>query len=206
MYDDTIVAIATPPGVGGIGTIRLSGPRALDTLRAIFVRASGRALAADRPPPTHRLIYGYIRDPATGERVDEVLAAYMAAPHSYTREDVVEIDSHGGPVPLQRILALTLRQGARPAGPGEFTLRAFLRGRLDLAQAEAVLDVINARTQAGLRAAVDQLGGRLSERVRDLRARGLRALAHLEAEIDFPEDDVPPSDVTPLLAPLRAET
>jgi tRNA modification GTPase len=206
MYDDTIVAIATPPGVGGIGTIRLSGPRALDTLRAIFVRASGRALAADRPPPSHRLIYGYIRDPATGERVDEVLAAYMAAPHSYTREDVVEIDSHGGPVPLQRILALTLRQGARPAGPGEFTLRAFLRGRLDLAQAEAVLDVINARTQAGLRAAVDQLGGRLSERVRDLRARGLRALAHLEAEIDFPEDDVPPSDVTPLLAPLRAET
>ena len=105
-----------------------------------------------------------------GERVDEVLAAYMPAPHSYTREDVVEIDSHGGPVPLQRILGLALREGARLAEPGEFTLRAFLHGRLDLAQAEAVLDVINARTQAGLRAAVDQLGGRLSGRVRELRA------------------------------------
>ncbi|MDQ2808395.1 MAG: tRNA uridine-5-carboxymethylaminomethyl(34) synthesis GTPase MnmE [Chloroflexota bacterium] len=205
MYDDTIVAVATPPGVGGIGTIRLSGPAALAILRAVFVRASGRALAADRPPPSHRLIYGHIRDPASGERVDEVLAAYMAAPHSYTREDVVEIDSHGGPAPLQRILGLALRHGARLAGPGEFTLRAFLHGRLDLAQAEAVLDVINARTQAGLRAAVDQLGGRLSGRVRDLRARLLRVLAHLEAEIDFPEDDVPPSDITPLLAPLLAE-
>jgi len=205
MYDDTIVAVATPPGVGGIGTIRLSGPAALAILRAVFVRASGRALAAARPPLSHRLIYGYIRDPDSGERVDEVLVAYMAAPHSYTREDVVEIDSHGGPAPLQRILALALRQGARLAGPGEFTLRAFLRGRLDLAQAEAVLDVINARTQAGLRAAVDQLGGRLSGRVRDLRARLLRVLAHLEAEIDFPEDDVPPSDITPLLAPLLAE-
>jgi tRNA modification GTPase len=205
MYDDTIAAIATPPGVGGIGTIRLSGPAALPILRALFVRASGRALAADRPPPAHHLLYGYVRDPASGERVDEVLAAYMPAPHSYTREDVVEIDSHGGPAPLQHILGLALRAGARLAHPGEFTLRAFLNGRLDLAQAEAVLDVINARTQAGLRAAVDQLGGRLSGRVRELRARLLRVLAHLEAEIDFPEDDVPPSDITPLLAPLLAE-
>jgi tRNA modification GTPase len=205
MYEDTIAAVATPPGTGGIGTIRISGAQALPILRALFVRASGRPLAAGRPPPAHHLLYGYIRDPATGERVDEVLAAYMPAPHSYTREDVVELDSHGGPAPLQRILGLTLRQGARPANPGEFTLRAFLHGRLDLAQAEAVLDVINARTQAGLRAAVDQLGGRLSTRVRDFRARLLRVLAHLEAEIDFPEDDVPPSDVTPLLLPLLDE-
>lgn len=205
MYDDTIAAIATPLGTGGIGTIRLSGPAALPILRAIFVRASGRALPARRPPPAYRLLYGYVHDPATGERVDEVLAAYMPAPHSYTREDVVEIDSHGGPAPLQRILGLALRAGARPAEPGEFTLRAFLRGRIDLAQAEAVLDVINARTQAGLRAAVDQLGGRLSARVRDLRARLLRVLAHLEAEIDFPEDDVPPAAVTPFLTPLLAE-
>jgi tRNA modification GTPase len=205
MYEDTIAAVATPPGTGGIGTIRISGTQALPILRALFVRPSGRPLAANRPPPAHHLLYGYIRDPATGERVDEVLAAYMPAPHSYTREDVVEFDSHGGPAPLQRILGLTLRQGARPANPGEFTLRAFLHGRLDLAQAEAVLDVINARTQAGLRAAVDQLGGRLSTRVRDFRARLLRVLAHLEAEIDFPEDDVPPSDVTPLLAPLLDE-
>ncbi len=205
MYEDTIAAVATPPGTGGIGTIRISGAQALPILRALFVRASGRPLAAGKPPPAHHLLYGYIRDPATGERVDEVLAAYMPAPHSYTREDVVELDSHGGPAPLQRILGLTLRQGARPANPGEFTLRAFLHGRLDLAQAEAVLDVINARTQAGLRAAVDQLGGRLSTRVRDFRARLLRVLAHLEAEIDFPEDDVPPSDVTPLLLPLLDE-
>jgi len=202
MYDDTIVAVATPPGVGGIGTIRLSGPQALPILRAIFVRASGRPLPPDRPPRSHHLIYGYVRDPASGTRVDEVLAAYMAAPHSYTREDVVEIDSHGGPVPLQQVLGLALGQGARLANPGEFTLRAFLHGRLDLAQAEAVLDVINARTQAGLRAAVDQLGGRLSTRVRELRARLLRVLAHLEAEIDFPEDDVPPADITPDLGPL----
>src|SRR5215218_4223876 len=205
MYEDTIAAIATPPGIGGIGTIRLSGAEALPILRALFVRASGRALAGDRPPPAHRLLYGYVRDPATSEQVDEVLAAYMPAPHSYTREDVVEIDSHGGPAPLQRILGLALRQGARLAHPGEFTLRAFLHGRLDLAQAEAVLDVINARTQEGLRAAVDQLGGHLSGRVRELRARLLRVLAHLEAEIDFPEDDVPPSDVSPLLAPLLDE-
>src|SRR5205085_11171428 len=184
MYDDTIAAIATPPGEGGIGTVRLSGPEALPILRRLFVRASGRPLDATRPPPGHRLIYGYVRD-GGGERVDEVLAAYMPAPHSYTREDVVEIDSHGCPVPLQRILGLALRQGARLAEPGEFTLRAFLHGRIDLAQAEAVLDVINARTQAGLRAAVDQLGGHLSGRVRELRGRLLRVLAHLEAEIDF---------------------
>jgi tRNA modification GTPase len=171
MYEDTIAAVATPPGTGGIGTIRISGAQALPILRALFVRATGRPLAAGNPPPAHHLLYGYIRDPASGERVDEVLAAYMPAPHSYAREDVVEVASHGGPAPLQRILGLTLRQGARPANPGEFTLRAFLHGRLDLAQAEAVLDVINARTQAGLRAAVDQLGGRLSTRVRDFRAR-----------------------------------
>ncbi|MGI8587541.1 MAG: tRNA uridine-5-carboxymethylaminomethyl(34) synthesis GTPase MnmE [Chloroflexia bacterium] len=205
MYDDTIAAIATPPGIGGIGTIRLSGPQALPILRRIFVRASGRRLREDRPPSAHHLLYGHVVDPETGERVDEVLAAYMPAPHSYTREDVVEIDSHGGPVPLQRILGLCLRAGARPAGPGEFTLRAFLHGRLDLAQAEAVLDVINSRTGASLRAAVAQLEGRLSGRVLELRGRLLRVLAHLEAEIDFPEDDVPPSAITPMLGPLLDE-
>ena len=198
MYDDTIAAIATPPGEGGIGTVRLSGPDALPILRQIFVRAGGRRLDAQRPPPGHRLLYGYAQDPG-GERVDEVLAAYMPAPHSYTREDVVELDCHGGPVATGRILGLALRHGARLAEPGEFTLRAFLHGRLDLAQAEAVLDVIRARTGAGLRAAVDQLGGHLSGRVRGVRERLLRALAQMEAEIDFPEDDVPPADVSPLL-------
>ncbi len=198
MYEDTIAAIATPPGEGGIGTVRLSGPEALPILRQVFVRASGRRLNAQRPPPGHRLLYGYVQE-GGGGRVDEVLAAYMPAPHSYTREDVVEIDCHGGPVATGRILALTLRHGARLAEPGEFTLRAFLHGRLDLAQAEAVLDVIRARTDQGLRAAVDQLGGHLSGQVGAVRERLLRALAQMEAEIDFPEEDVPPTDVTPLL-------
>jgi tRNA modification GTPase len=138
-----------------------------------------------------------VRDPHTDEKVDEALAVLMRSPHSYTREDVAEIDCHGGPVPVQRVLSLCLREGARMAQPGEFTLRAFLNGRLDLAQAEAVLDVVQARTNEGLRLAVEQLGGGVSARVKGVRARLLHALAHLEANIDFPEDDVPPADVSP---------
>ena len=194
MYIDTIAAIATPPGEGGIGTIRLSGPLASDILRAIFAPASG-LFPADIE--SHRLIFGYVRDPQTGDKVDEALVVLMGAPHSYTREDVVEIDCHGGTVPVQRVLRLCLREGARLAQPGEFTLRAFLNGRLDLAQAEAVLDVVKARTDQGLRLAVEQLGGGVSARVKGIRARLLQALAHLEATIDFPEDDVPPADVSP---------
>lgn len=198
MYEDTIVAIATPPGEGGIGTIRLSGPGAGSILARLFVPRAGRSLqAADIA--THRLFFGHISDPDTGERVDEVLAALMRGPHSYTREDVAEIDCHGGTVPLQRIVGLCRREGARMAQPGEFTLRAFLNGRLDLAQAEAVLDVVQARTGDGLRLAVEQLGGGLSARVKGVRARLLNALAHLEANIDFPEDDVPQADVSPAL-------
>ncbi len=119
----------------------------------------------------------------------------MAAPHTYTREDVVEINCHGGPLPLQRILRLALRQGARLAQPGEFTLRAFLNGRIDLAQAESVLDVIQSRTEASLRLAVQGLDGRLSSAIRDLREPLLSALAYLTARIDFPEDEVPPQDI-----------
>lgn len=193
MYSDTIAAIATPPGEGGIGTVRLSGPGAEEVLGAVFAPASGEAGA----PESHRLVFGHVRDPRTGEKVDEVLAVLMRAPHSYTCEDVVEIDCHGGPVPVRRVLDLCLREGARLAQPGEFTLRAFLNGRLDLAQAEAVLDVVQARTNEGLRLAVEQLGGGVSARVKGIRARLLHALAHLEATIDFPEDDVPPADVTP---------
>lgn len=197
MYVDTIVAIATPPGEGGIGTVRLSGPQAEAILSRIFVPASGRLTSSAEGWESHRLVFGYVRDPFTSERVDEALAALMRAPHSYTREDVVEIDCHGGVVPLQRVISLCLREGARLAQPGEFTLRAFLNGRLDLAQAEAVLDVVQARTGEGLRMAVEQLGGGLSSRVKGVRARLLHALAHLEATIDFPEDDVPPADVSP---------
>ena len=140
MYRDTIAAISTPLGEGGIGIVRLSGTEAPYIAKAIF-----RGKLSDR-----RLSYGHVVDPQTGERVDEVLVSYMAAPHTYTREDVVEINCHGGPLALQRILQLALRHGARLAQPGEFTLRAFLNGRIDLAQAESVLDVIRARTEAGL--------------------------------------------------------
>ncbi|HST03585.1 MAG TPA: tRNA uridine-5-carboxymethylaminomethyl(34) synthesis GTPase MnmE [Chloroflexia bacterium] len=196
MYEDTIAAIATPPGEGGIGTIRLSGPSAASILARIFVPASGAILSPD-DIESHKLVYGAVVDPHTHERVDEALVALMRAPHSYTCEDVVEVDCHGGVVPVQSVLALCLHEGARIAEPGEFTLRAFLNGRLDLAQAEAVLDVVQARTDEGLRLAVEQLGGGVSARVKGIRARLLHALAHLEATIDFPEDDVPPADVSP---------
>lgn len=195
MYTDTIAAIATPPGEGGIGTIRLSGPDAGRILVRLFVAASGRVLDA-ATMESHKLIYGAVVDPASGERVDEALVVLMRGPHSYTAEDVVEFDCHGGVMPLQRVLGLCLREGARAAEPGEFTLRAFLNGRIDLAQAEAVLDVVKARTGEGLRLAVEQLGGGLSARVKGIRAKLLHALAHLEALIDFPEDDVPPADVS----------
>jgi tRNA modification GTPase len=163
------------------------------------VPASGNAPAVEEIE-SHRLAFGFVRDPESGERVDEVLAVLMRAPHSYTREDVVEIDCHGGVVPVQRVLGLCLREGARLAQPGEFTLRAFLNGRLDLAQAEAVLDVVRARTGEGLRLAVEQLAGGISNRVKGTRAKLLHALAHLEATIDFPEDDVPSADVSPELS------
>lgn len=185
MYRDTIAAISTPLGEGGIGIVRLSGADALSIAQAIFPRKLSN----------RRLSHGHIVDPQTGERVDEVLVSYMAAPHTYTREDVVEINCHGGPLPLQRILQLALRHGARPAQPGEFTLRAFLNGRIDLAQAESVLDVIRSRTEASLRLAVQGLDGRLSSAIRDLREPLLSALAYLTARIDFPEDEVPSQDV-----------
>lgn len=195
MYRDTIAAISTPLGEGGIGIVRLSGAEALSIAEAIF---PGKL--SDR-----RLSYGHVIDPQTGERVDEVLVSYMIAPHTYTREDVIEVNCHGGPLPLQRILQLALRHGARLAQPGEFTLRAFLNGRIDLAQAESVLDVIRARTEASLRAAVQGLDGRLSSAIRDLREQLLSTLAYLTARIDFPEGEIPSQDVVqPLNEALRS--
>jgi tRNA modification GTPase len=194
--DDTIAAIATPLGEGGVGIVKISGPEAASILRRLFVPA---VRGADGMEP-RRLVFGHIRDPGSGAVVDEVLAVAMPGPHSYTRQDVVEIQAHGGIVPLRRILGLTLASGARPAEPGEMTLRAFLNGRLDLAQAEAVLDVVQARTEAALRVATEQLGGKLSARVREVRARLVDVLAYLEASIDFVEDEIPPQDV---VRPLR---
>ncbi|NLG27097.1 MAG: tRNA uridine-5-carboxymethylaminomethyl(34) synthesis GTPase MnmE [Chloroflexi bacterium] len=196
--DDTIAAIATPPGLGGIGIVRLSGPEALSIARRLFVPAD-RAAALT----SHTLTYGHIVDPVSGRPVDEVLLVYLAAPRTYTRQEVVEIDTHGGPVPTRAILALCLASGARAATEGEFTLRAFLNGRLDLAQAEAVLDVVSARTDGALGVAVAQLDGVLSQRVRAVRRTLLDALAWVEANVDF-EQDVPPRDLGAALADAAA--
>ncbi len=193
MYNDTIVAIATPPGEGGIGIVRASGPDASAIAERIF-----RPL---RPGPLqpYRLRYGHVVDPADGSVVDEALLTLMRAPRSFTREDVIEISCHGGPLPLQRTLELALAGGARLARPGEFTLRAFLNGRIDLAQAEATLDVIRAQTSAGLALAQSQLAGWLSREIRRVRADLLEALAYITAMVDFPEDEVEPQDIAPAL-------
>src|SRR5437660_12423594 len=195
MQNDTIAAIATPPRIGGIGVDRVSGPEAFAFVHPLLRQPGG----CTDIPPSHLLTYGEIVDPATEEIVDEVLAAFMCAPRTYTREDVVEIQGHGGPLVLQRILRLVLAQGARMANPGEFTLRAFLNGRLDLAQAEAVMDLIDAQTEAGQRLAMQQLQGRISDQVKEARYAVLGVIARIEASIDFPEDDIP----TPGLADLR---
>src|SRR2546430_2818869 len=199
MQNDTIAAIATPPGIGGIGVVRVSGPEAFAFVHPLVRQPGGRTDI----PPSHLLTYGQIVDPATEEIVDEVLAAFMRAPRTYTREDVVEIQGHGGPLVLQRILRLVLAQGARMANPGEFTLRAFLNGRLDLAQAEAVMDLIGAQTEAGQRLAMQQLQGRVSSQVQEARHAILAVLARIEASIDFPEEDVPtpqPAELAPMIA------
>lgn len=194
---DTISAVSTPPGEAGIGIVRLSGPRALEIADALFVSARGRRPSKTR---THRLLYGHVVDPASGEPVDEVLLAVMRAPETYTREDVVEINCHGGMVPLRRVLELTLDSGARLAGPGEFTRRAFLNGRIDLSQAEAALDLIRARTVQAERLALGQLRGALSGRVGALRERLIEVCAHLEAWIDFPEEEIEPAAADGIIA------
>lgn len=197
MYNDTITAISTALGEGGIGIVRLSGPQSLSILQNIFRNPSGKAR---RKFESHHLYYGYIGDSSdTNDVLDEVMAVYLAGPRTYTREAMVELNCHGGMVPLERVLNLTLRQGARLAEPGEFTLRAFLNGRIDLSQAEAVLDVVRSKTGPGLQQALGQLSGNLSRRMANIRQQLLSALAHLEAMIDFPEDDVPPVSVAPQL-------
>ncbi len=184
MYQDTIAAISTPIGEGGIGIVRLSGENARLIAEKIF----------GNPLKDRRLVYGLVIDPDSGETVDEVLTSYMSAPHTYTREDVVEINCHGGVIPLQRILGLVLKNGARLAEPGEFTLRAFLNGRIDLTQAESIQDIIQSKTQASLRLAVEGLKGKLSGQIRTLRNELLSVLAYLTARIDFPEDEVEEQD------------
>ena len=187
MAEDTISAIVTAPGEAGVGIVRVSGPLAQSVGEALFRSVSGRKLA---DLPSHYASYGKVINPVDGAVVDEVLLLVMRAPHSYTREDVVEIQCHGSHVSLRRILALTLSCGARLAEPGEFTKRAFLNGRLDLTQAEAVMDVIRAKTEASLRLAVRHLEGGLAAAIRAERERLLALIAHIEALLDFPEEEI----------------
>jgi tRNA modification GTPase len=186
--DDTIVAIATAPGEAAVAMVRLSGPQAASIAQRLFrpTRAINGRMRS------HRLYHGYIVDPTTEHVVDEVMLAYMRRPRTYTRQDVVEITGHGGPVGVREILRLAVAEGARPAERGEMTLRAFLSGRIDLAQAEAVLDTVRARTPAALAIAVDQMAGGLSRSVAAIRDEVMALFAQLEAAIDFAEDDVPP--------------
>jgi tRNA modification GTPase len=187
MYkEDTIAAIATPPGEGAIGIVRVSGPDAERIAGKIFRRRDGRPVALR----SHLLHHGRIVNPQNGEPLDEVLVALMRRPRSYTGEDVLEIHAHGSPQILREILGLVLTCGARQAEPGEFTKRAFLNGRLDLAQAEAVLDLIRSRTPAASRLALGQASGELSRWVSELREALLEILVHIEAAIDFPEEDL----------------
>lgn len=185
MMDETIAAISSAPGEGGIGIIRISGERSYDILKAIFVPSSGRAFEDYRP---RTMVYGHAYDGDVA--LDEVLAVYMKAPHSYTKEDVVEINCHGGYISLRKILHLILKSGARLAEPGEFTKRAFLNGRLDLSQAEAVMDIIKAKTDSSHSIAQKQLEGGLSAKVRLLKESVAAILAHVEVSIDFPEEDI----------------
>lgn len=190
-FEDTIAAVSTPPGQSGIGIVRLSGPQALEIADGVFVPATPTKTAWSLR--TFSTAYGRVVD--GDETVDEVILTVMRAPRTYTTQDVVEINCHGGVVPVRRTLELLLSRGARLADPGEFTKRAFVFGRIDLAQAEAVLDVINARTTEAQRAAAAQLEGRLSEQVNDLRDALVEIMVNLEAGIDFGEDGL---DLLPL--------
>ncbi len=188
---DTIVAPATPPGSSGIGIVRLSGPAALVIANRIF-RPSGKKQIKDFP--SHTLHHGFIYN-GQGD-IDEVLLSIMRTPHSFTREDVVEINCHGGSLPLRKTLELCLQAGGRLAEPGEFTKRAFLNGRIDLAQAEAVIEVINAKSDAALKAATAQLEGAVSQQIKTWQEQLLDVLAQVEVGLDFPEEDLEAGDST----------
>jgi tRNA modification GTPase len=216
MENSTIAAIATSGGRGGIGIIKLSGSKARAIASAIFSppggeqpRRPGRSrcihVGSENGFESHRLYYGHIYDPENGRVLDEVLLSVMKAPRSYTREDVVEINAHGGQIAVNAILELVLRCGARLAEPGEFTKRAFLNGRIDLTQAEAVIDIINARTAKSLSMAAGQATGNLKRQVELIRAYLIELLTRTEAGIDFPEDVEEIVDPKTAVAGIRAE-
>ncbi|MDX9713846.1 MAG: tRNA uridine-5-carboxymethylaminomethyl(34) synthesis GTPase MnmE [Dissulfurispiraceae bacterium] len=185
--DDTIAAISTPPGRGGIGIVRLSGPEALKIAGDLFQSKSNRQLSV----PTRKISrVGYIVDPETGRRIDEVILHLMPGPKTYTREDMAEINCHGGMMPVRAVLQILLNHGARLAEPGEFTKRAFLNGRIDLSQAEAVIDIIKSSTEMSEQIAMQQLEGRLSDEIKRQISRLTDVCVHIEAYIDFPEEDI----------------
>ena len=199
MLDDTIAAIATALGEAGLAVVRLSGPQALAVADRSFT-PKGRHSARPSEAATHTIQYGHVV--RAGVIVDEVLVSVMRAPRTFTREDVAEITCHGGLLTAKLVLDTVLENGARLAQPGEFTRRAFLNGRLDLAQAEAVADLIHSRTELALRAAHEQLAGKLSQRIHHLRDDLMQTLAHIEAHLDFPEEDIAPDTQMQLLARL----
>lgn len=185
---DTIAAISTPMGEGAIAIVRLSGDEAIQIADSLFKGVKGKDL---RELPTHTIHYGKIIDPKTDQVVEEVMVSLMRGPKTFTREDVVEINCHGGLVSVNRVLQLALENGARLAEPGEFTKRAFLNGRIDLSQAEAVMDLIRAKTDRAMNVALNQMEGRLSRLIKKLRQELLETLAQIEVNIDYPEyDDV----------------
>jgi tRNA modification GTPase len=192
---DTICAVSTPPGAGGIGIVRVSGHDAFLIASSVFRPRRDKDLMTAQ---SHSLHYGHVVDPSSGELVDEALLSMMRAPATYTKEDVVEINCHGGMMPLWRTVALLIAAGARQAEPGEFTRRAFLNGRIDLAQAEAVMDIIAAKTNLALRAANEQLLGGLSGEIATLRDQMVSLIAAVEAGIDFPEEDLETGTKQPL--------
>jgi len=181
---DTIAAIGTPIGLAGIGIVRISGPRAGDIAEKIF-----EPKRPTKELQSHRLYLGHLRDPSSGKTVDEVLLSFMKAPYSYTREDVVEINAHSGYLLLSTILQIILNEGARLAKPGEFTFRAFINGRIDLTQAEAIVDLINSKSERGLELASEQIRGGFRAEIEVLRQRVVKILAHTEVAIDFPEEE-----------------
>jgi tRNA modification GTPase len=184
---DTIAAVATSVGEGGISIIRVSGDKALKMVSSIFSGKNGRSLEDIK---SYTMRYGHIIDKASEDVIDEVIVSYMKGPRSFTAEDTIEINCHGGVVATNRVLEEVIKSGARIAEPGEFTKRAFLNGRIDLSQAEAVIDIIRAKTELSMKSALMQSEGRISREISKLRHRLLGVIAHIEATVDFPEDDL----------------
>ncbi len=196
--NDTIAAIATPYGMAGIGIIRISGPLSLTIAKRLFRSSKNKSIES------HRLYHGHLIDPS-GEIIDEVLLSYMKAPHTYTREDVIEINSHSGPVLLSKILEVILAQGIRLAKPGEFTFRAFINNRIDLIQAEAVMDLINAKSERGITLSNRQISGESGKEIRTLRNKALDLLAMAEVAIDYPEEEAITHDRESMLLTLERD-